>query len=217
MKLFDRRSRAAAVLAGYASGPGATRHARDVALARAQDARMVVLVEGISDLMALDAVGECQERDLAAEGVVVVPVGGAHAFEKHIKRIGDLGIEVRGLVDEAEEGILLRAMATAGIVDAVTGSDPASRGVFVCHEDLEEELIRAVTPHRVEAILEREGDLRSFRSLQRQPAWRDRDLIGQMRRFMGAGARRKLRYARLFALELDPEEIPRPLVDALKL
>jgi len=214
MNRLERRSRADRALAGYTSGPGATRRARDIALARAQGARMVVLVEGVSDLMALEAVAERQGRDLQSEGMVVLPVGGANAFERHLEQLRERGIGVRGLVDEAEEEIVRGAFTAT--VDGAPGSDAESLGIYVCIEDLEDELIRAIGPSRVEAILEREGDLGSFRSLQKQPAWRDRDLTAQLRRFMGAGARRKLRYARLLALELAPDQIPRPLDHVLK-
>lgn len=176
---------------------------------------MVVLVEGISDLMALEAVAQRQGRDLQSEGMVVLPVGGANAFERHLEQLRERGIGVRGLVDEAEVEIVRGAFTAT--VDSARGSDLESLGVYVCIEDLEDELIRAIAPSRVEAILEREGDLGSFRSLQKQPAWRDRDLTAQLRRFMGAGARRKLRYARLLALELDPDQIPRPLDRVLEI
>jgi len=175
---------------------------------------MVVLVEGISDLMALEAVAQSRGRDLQAEGTVVAPVGGAHAFEQHLEHFREHGVVVRGLVDEAEVEILRGAIT--GIGDVATGSDLEGLGVYVCIEDLEDELIRAVGPSRVEEILEREGDVGSFRSLQKQPAWRDGDLTAQLRRFMGAGARRKLRYARLLALELEPDQVPRPLDRVLK-
>ena len=216
MDRLDRRSRADRVLAGYDSGPGATGRVRDAALARAEDARMVVLVEGISDLMALDAVAERQGRDLAAEGIVVVPVGGAHAFEQHLGHLGNHRVGVRCLVDEAEEAIVRGAIATIASTGDATGSAQEGVGICVCVEDLEDELIQAVTPSGFEAILEREGDLGSFRSLQRQPAWRDGDLVAQLRRFLGAGSRRKLRYARILALELEPEDVPRPLACALQ-
>ena len=214
MDHLERRWRADRALAGYTSGPGATRRAQDAALVRARSARMVVLVEGISDLMALEAVAQRQRRDLQSEGTVVAPVGGAHAFGQHLDRLRNHGIEVRFLVDEAEEEILRRAIAAT--VDVAAGSDLERLGAYACIQDLEDELIRAVGPSRVEAIIEREGDLVSFRSLQRQPAWRDGDLTAQLRRFMGAGARRKLRYARLLALELDPDQVPRPLDRVLR-
>lgn len=201
MNRRERRSRANRALAGYANGPGATRRTRDAALARVSGSRLVVLVEGISDLMALEAVAERQGRALDDEGVVVLPVGGAHGFERELEWLVGSGVEARVLVDESEQDAL--------------GSLGLSLDVHVCIRDLEDELIRAVTPARVESVLEREGDLGSFRTLQRQPAWREGDLTSQLRRFFGAGARRKLRYARLLALELEAGQVPAPLAGVL--
>jgi hypothetical protein len=63
----------------------------------------------------------------------------------------------------------------------------------------------------LDTILAKEGDLASFRTLQRQAAWRDACFVDQLRRFLGAGARRKLRYASLLVLALDLDRQPRPL------
>ena len=41
--------------------------------------RAVILVEGVSDQRAVEGVAELRGRDLAAEGVAVVPIGGAQA------------------------------------------------------------------------------------------------------------------------------------------
>lgn len=216
MDFFKRRSRATRALAGYPSGPGATGDARESALAHAPTAKVIVLVEGVSDLMALDAVAERQGRDLLAEGIVVVPVGGAHAFSKYFQRFADRAIEVRALVDDAEEGILRTAMSPSPTLNAATEQGLEGQGIFVCIEDLEDELIRAVTPLGVESLLYREGDLGSFRSLQNQPAWRGADSTAQLRRFLGAGSRRKLRYARILALELDPGAVPPQIIRLLR-
>jgi predicted ATP-dependent endonuclease of OLD family len=43
----------------------------------APEPRTVVLVEGASDQRALEALAERRGRDLAAEGVSVVPIGGS--------------------------------------------------------------------------------------------------------------------------------------------
>jgi len=44
-----------------------------------------------------------------------------------------------------------------------------------------------------------------------QAAWRDAGFVDQFRRFLAAGARRKLRYAGLFVRALDSDRQPRPL------
>ena len=84
-------------------------------------------------------------------------------------------------------------------------------GFYVCVADLEEELIRALGVTSVEQIVESEGDLGAFRSLQAQPAWRGRSTEEQIRRFMGSGGGRKIRYARLLVEALDLTQVPRPL------
>ena len=59
------------------------------------------------------------------------------------------------------------------------------------------------------------GDLRAFRTMQRQPAWRGRDEAAQLRRFLGAGYQRKLRYARLLTEAVSLDRVPRPLAALL--
>ena len=84
-------------------------------------------------------------------------------------------------------------------------------GFFVCVADLEEELIRALGVTAVEDVVEAQGDLGAFRSLQRQPPWRERPPEEQLRRFFGSGSGRKIRYARLLVEALDLDQVPRPL------
>jgi hypothetical protein len=81
----------------------------------------------------------------------------------------------------------------------------------VCAVDLEDELIRALGGASVEAVIASQGELDSFRTLQKQPAWRGQSSEAQLRRFMGSGATRKIRYARLLVNALDPAHVPRPL------
>ena len=77
--------------------------------------------------------------------------------------------------------------------------------------DLEDELIRSLGAAAVEEVVEAQGDLRSFRTLQKQPEWQGRPVEEQLRRFMGSGGRRKIRYARLLVDALDLTRVPRPL------
>ena len=84
-------------------------------------------------------------------------------------------------------------------------------GFYVCVADLEDELIRALGATSVEAVIDSQGDLGSFRTFQKQPAWRGRSIEGQLRRFMGSADRRKIRYARLLVAALDLDRVPRPL------
>ena len=84
-------------------------------------------------------------------------------------------------------------------------------GFYVCVADLEDELIRALGAASVEQVVDAQGDLGSFRTLQKQPEWRGRPTEEQLRRFMGSGGRRKIRYARLLVEALDLSQVPRPL------
>lgn len=175
--------------------------------------RAVVLVEGISDQIAVQALAAHLGRDLAAEGVSVVPMGGAHAIGRFLTQFGPQGENLRlaGLYDAGEESVVSRALQRAGF-----GSSPLTRaqleelGFYACVEDLEDELIRALGSSSVEEIIAAEGELGSFRTLQKQQAWRGQSTEAQLRRFLG-NARRKSSYARLLVDVLEPADIPRPL------
>jgi hypothetical protein len=208
-----RRRRRELSIPGYASGTDAPLRATEAALERAQHARSIVLVEGISDQIAIETLAGLQARDLTAEGVVVVPIGGARSVSKYLARFGPVGVGLRvsGLCDAAEERHFCRELARAGYAQPDTRSALEREGFFVCDRDLEDELIRAVGPDAIETILAKEGDFASFRTLQKQAAWRDADFADQLRRFLGAGARRKLRYASLFVRALDLDRQPAPL------
>jgi hypothetical protein len=212
-----RRQRREPSVPGYASGADAPLRATADALERARNARSVVLVEGISDQIAVETLASLQARDLAKEGVAVVPIGGAQSVVKFLAHFGPAGIGLRvsGLCDAAEARHFCRALARSGSAQPETRSDLEREGFFVCDRDLEDELIRAVGPDAIEAILAEERDLAAFRTLQKQAAWRDADFVDQFRRFLGAGARRKLRYAGLFVRALDLDRQPRPLRDVL--
>jgi hypothetical protein len=170
-------------------------------------------VEGISDQIALETLAVRRERDLRAQRVVVLPVGGAHAVARYLMRFGPEGADVRlsGLCDVGEEDIFRRGLASAGLGSPTTRAEMERLGFHVCVADLEDELIRAVGVAKVEALFDAHGDLGSFRTLQSQVAWRGRTVEAQMRRFLGSGARRKLYYARLLVEAVDLDQVPRPL------
>jgi hypothetical protein len=175
--------------------------------------RSVVLVEGNSDRVALHTLAQCLGRDLEAEGVEVVAMGGITNTRAFATRYGPrgLGLPLAGLYDVGEESVLRRGLAAAGLPGAVEPGGPERLGFYACSSDLEDELIRALGPAFVEAVVESEGDLGSFRTFQKQPAWRGQPIDGQLRRFMGSADRRKLRYARLLVDAIDLDDVPRPL------
>jgi hypothetical protein len=177
------------------------------------DVSAVVVVEGESDQIAIEALAERRNVDLAAAGIRVVRLGGAHRIGGFLDQL-DLrggGPRLAGLCDAGEEPVFRRALERAGFGSNLTRAEMEQLGFFVCIVDLEDELIRALGVSAVEEILRANGDLRRFRTLQQMPAWRGRATEEQLRRFMGSGGRRKLRYARLLVDALDPRFVPRPL------
>jgi len=191
------------------AGPQATRRA----LARVDDAHAIVLVEGLSDQIAIETLAGRRGRDLDGEGVLVVPIGGAQAIGRFLARFGPRGSAKRlaGLCDVGEEELFKHHLERAGFGTQLTRLEMERLGFHVCVVDLEDELIRALGASTVEAVLDAHGDLGSFRTFQMQPPWRDQGIERQLRRFMGSADRRKLRYARFLVEALDLARVPRPL------
>jgi hypothetical protein len=195
------------------------------ALAAGSGPRTVVLVEGVSDQAALEALARRRERDLAAAGVAVVPMGGATNVRRFVEVLGPRGFGARlaGLCDAGEVAGVARGLALGGLApdaaDAADATDArralARAGFFVCDRDLEDELIRAAGVERVEGVVAAHGELRALRTLQKQAAQRDRAVDQQLRRFMGSRGGRKVAYARALVDLLAPEEVPRPLTAVL--
>ncbi|MFB7645440.1 MULTISPECIES: TOPRIM nucleotidyl transferase/hydrolase domain-containing protein [unclassified Streptomyces] len=188
----------------WAAG-GSCARARELAAELAL--RTAVLLEGLSDLAAVEALAGLRGRDLGAEGVCVVSMGGAMNVGRYAGLLGPpgLGLRLTGLCDEREQGYYERALRRARA---------PLPGFFVCAADLEDELIRALGTARVEEIIAAEGDLRAWETFLHQPAQHDRPRHLQLRRFLGTKKGRKIRYGRLLAESLDPAHVPAPL-DAL--
>ena len=148
-----------------------------------------------------------------AEGIGVVPMGGITNIGKFVQALGPQGrgIRLAGLCDAGEEPYVARSLHRVGLGNALTREGRETLGFFVCEADLEDELIRALGPSAVERVLDSEGELASFRRFQDQPAQRGRDPHAQLRRFMGARARRKVRYGALLVEALELERVPRAL------
>ena len=143
----------------------------------------VVLVEGESDRLLVEAL-----LDRFGGSADVIPMGGAtnvRAFAaKHPGAIG--------LCDAGEERFF------AAVLERW----------FVCDPDLEGELIRAVGVEGVEAVLEEQGELASFRRLQQMPDQRGRTAEQQLTRFFGGRSGNKARYAPLLLAALPDERVP---------
>jgi hypothetical protein len=210
-----RRELARHALEGYPDGPAAAlvAHTALDSLEAVADLRGIVLVEGVSDRIAVEAVARRRGTDLS--GIGIVPTGGAQGIGRMLRTLAvrHPGVPVAGVCDVAESPIVARALAAAGVIDP--GTDAASAGFFTCVDDLEDELLRAVGLDHAERCLAEQGDLASFRRLQQQPQWRDHDLRAQLRRWLSGGSRRKLRYARILVEAMPVERMPPPLLAAL--
>jgi hypothetical protein len=180
--------------------------------AEASVARTVVLVEGISDKVALEALAARRGRNLRAEGISVVPRGGAQGIGRFLDLFGPQGLDVglAGLCDAGEEGDFRRALEWAGLGSRLTRTDTESLGFYVCVADLEDELIRSLGAARVEQVVEAQGELESFRTFQKQPAWRGQTNEEQLRRFLGTHSGR-IQSAASLVNALDLSRVPRPL------
>ncbi|MGV9454476.1 TOPRIM nucleotidyl transferase/hydrolase domain-containing protein [Streptomyces sp. NPDC003635] len=189
-----------AVTAWAAGGPGDP--ARD--LAARLPVRVAVLVEGLSDVAAVNALAERRGRDLAAEGACVLSIGGAMSVGRYAGLLGPtgLGLRLTGLCDEAERPYYARGFERAGA---------ARHGFFVCAADLEDELIRALGVARVEELVRAEGDLRPLQTFLRQPAQQGRAPELQLKRFLGTKKGRKIHYGRVLVEALGEDRVPAPL------
>jgi OLD-like protein len=176
----------------------------------------VVLVEGMSDQRALEALAVRRGRDIDAEGVAVVSIGGSKNVGRFLEHYGPRGLDVglAGLCDAAEEVDFRHGLERNGFGADLTRAQMEALGFFVCVEDLEDELIRALGADAVEQVVEAQGELDAFRTFQRQPEWRGRTDEDRFRRFFGTYRGRKIRSAPALVDALDLTRVPRPL-DAL--
>ena len=181
------------------------------------EARAVLLVEGVSDRAALEVLAGRRGMDLAADGIEIVSMDGITNIGHLLDRYREPGrsVLVAGLYDDAEERFVRRGLIRVGLGGADLDGQPRSAlealGFYACSPDLEDELIRALGPSTVQELVEASGDLRSFRTLQRQPAQRSRSLHDQLRRLMGGRSGGKERYAAAMAAAVPLELVPRPL------
>ena len=172
--------------------------------------RAVVLVEGVSDKVALETLAVRRGRDLAAEHVSVVAIGGAQAIGRFLDLYGPQGanVELAGVCDVGEERAFRRALERAGLGEDLGRADLERLGFFVCELDLEDELVRSLGAQLVEEILDAHGKLGSFRTYQKQPAHRARTIEDQLRGFLNNW---KVRLAAPLVEALDLGRVPRPL------
>jgi hypothetical protein len=175
--------------------------------------RTIVLVEGVTDELALTLAARRSGRDLEAEGVSVVPINGAHAISRFLQRIAtdERGAKLAGLYDEGEEEIIQAALERAGYGRNLDRSRLEELGFFACIADLEDELIRAAGETNLSKLVELEGDAQPWRRFRSQQAWSGRPMDQQFRRFIRSVSERNSRYIRAIVETIDISRLPRPL------
>ena len=186
-------------------------------VAVATSVRTVILVEGMSDRLALESLASRRGRDLRADGVSIVAMGGAKNIGRFLDRFRprELAVRLVGLCDEAEEPDFRLGLERAGLGSGLSRADMERLGFHVCVEDLEDELIHALGAEAVLKVIEARGEIGAFRTLQKQPAWRGRPIEQQLRRFLGNRSR-KIECAPLLVGALDLSRVPRPLDEVLR-
>jgi hypothetical protein len=205
----------AALLADGHTRTRATELATEKAVARASDAVAVVLVEGLSDAIAMEIIAARCDRRLRDERVAVVPMGGVTNIGRFMSLFGRRAREVKiaGLYDVGAHDHVCKVLESEwpGRVPARSGLE--ALGFYACVEDLEDEFIRSLGVAAVEQIVERQGQIRSFRKMQHEPHHRGRIVSQQIHQFVG---RWRYRYARLLAEAVDVRSIPRPVESVLE-
>lgn len=179
--------------------------------------RAVVLVEGSSDQVALHTLARLRGRDLAADGIEVVVMGGVTNTRAFARRYGPqgLGLPLAGLYDAPDEAKVRHGLVAAGL-DVAAGPDGLTAlGFHGCRADLEDELMRALGVDGVEAVIEAAGETRSLHLLAGMPAQRGWTRAAVLRRFFGSQGGRKARYAALMVEAIAPDRVPAQLAAVL--
>ena len=159
--------------------------------------KSIVLVEGESDRIAVEALAARRGRNLAVEGVAVVAFGGAHALERALRSLKAERIAV--LYDRGEDAAVRRALDR---------SDVIPHAVYACDPDLEGELVRALGATRMLQLVEERGQLAAFRTYQLQKDKRSLALEAQLHGWLHNW---KVRYAAALVDSLAPDRVPAPL------
>ncbi len=175
--------------------------------------RTIVFVEGVTDELALTLAAGRSGRDLEAEGVSIVPINGAHAISRFLRRLAAEEPEAKlaGLYDEGEEEVIRVALERAGFGPNLDRGQLERIGFFACIADLEDELIRAAGEPNLSRLIELQGDGQPWRTFRSQQAWRGRAMDQQFRRFIRSVSERNSRYIRAMVETIDPSRLPRPI------
>jgi hypothetical protein len=175
-------------------------------------ARVVVLVEGITDYQAVRLIARTLGRDLDAEGIAVLPLDGGGSLKIYLELLGPTGLDVKlaGLCDaDYEQG--WRERLTAAGVPASTRQDMEAIGFFVSDRDLEDELITALGTTNTQLVIADDGAASNFQRFASSPSRQGRSLAQQLHAFVQT---KKTRWTPQLAAAVAPGKIP-PSIAAL--
>jgi hypothetical protein len=179
-------------------------------------ARKVVLVEGISDVLAIRAMATRAGRNLDAEGVTLLSLEGGGGFEAYVKLLGPfgLGLELLGLCDADQEALWSRWLEAAGFGQNLDRSAMEALGFFVCDRDLEDEFIQTLGVGTVVQLIDNEGETPAFQAFINEPKHQNKSPEDQIRSFFRKQGR-KARYAPLLVDATAAGGEPHPLQEVL--
>jgi predicted ATP-dependent endonuclease of OLD family len=179
-------------------------------------ARKVILVEGLSDRLALLTLARRQGRNLDAEQISIVALHGAGTIGSFLSLLGANGLKLKlcGVCDEDKESDWIKKLEQNGFGSGLTRAKLASLGFFVSVRDLEDELVKALGNAEVERVIDAQGEKATLSTFASQPDKKGKPLNEVLRLFLQSRDR-KVRYAPLLVDALDMAKVPQVLTDVL--
>lgn len=180
-------------------------------LTEALFAKVVVLVEGPGDRLALRAAAETLSADLDARGVSIVELDGADLFATMYTLLGPDGLRIRivALCDADREQSWATSVLGVGKYNGVRAT-LTQHGVHVLDPDVEGELVDALGDTRTEAVVAADGEAAALASFRKQPTQAKGTPREQLIRFIKKG---KARWPPLLMAELGATELPQAIKD----
>jgi len=172
-------------------------------------ARTVILVEGVSDKLALEAAAELSGVSLDGKGVSIVSVDGGNTLRMYLRLFGGegFGLDLVGMCDEDKEGVWQRDLSDAGYGDVPDRAAMEHLHFYVACQDLEDELVRALGDQETEECIREQGDSTKLSKFSGQPKQAGKSRHDQLRAFLQVRDR-KARYAPLLVDRLTEAALP---------
>jgi energy-coupling factor transporter ATP-binding protein EcfA2 len=176
-------------------------------------ASTAVLVEGVSDRLALRIAAETLGVDLDARGVSIVELNGAGLFATMLELLGmsGLGIRVIGLCDADHEQQWAGAVLGPGVYNG-DRSVLAQHEVYVFDPDIEGALVDALGEQRVEALIAADGEAQGLAAFRQQPSQQQYSPREQLVRFVKKG---KARWPPMLMGDMADTEVPHVIRDLI--